>query len=74
MNTFPFIEVRNSDRLHNNPYAYRFNNNISNLKNNLNLIVPLDYVSFYKVKDRMVLFPDMLDFQINLSVARRTNK
>lgn len=56
---------------YNNPYEYRFNNNISSLKNNLEPIVPLPYISFYKVKDKMILFPHTLDLQINQSVARK---
>jgi len=56
---------------YNNPYAYRFNNNISSLNDNLELIVPLGYNSFYKVRDTIFSESTGLLSGINQSVARK---
>lgn len=56
---------------YNNPYEYRFNNNISSLNDNLELIVPLGYNSFYKTKDTVFFESTGLLSEINQSVARK---
>lgn len=56
---------------YNNPYVYRFNNNISSFYDNLDLIVDLGYNSFYKTKDTVFFESTGLLSEINQSVARK---
>lgn len=54
-----------------NPYVYRFNNNIGSLNHNLELIVDVDYNSFYKIKDTLFSESTGLLSEVNQSVTKK---